>query len=312
MMNIAVIGAGVAGLTCARQLSNAGLNPVVFDKGRGIGGRVATRRSGDLRFDHGAPYAQAIRADFSNMLHNLVDDGYAAQWIDGTEQDKTVGTPNMSSLLKGMAAGLDVRLGTPITAVVSCPEKGWRLRGAEKDFLAHHIIITVPAPQVAGILGEKHPLANQITNVKMSPILTLMIAVNGKTPIASEPKQDDPLVSIIQNSGKPNRPQNGESAWVAHAGLVFSLAHLEKDLPDITKQMLPLLCDCLNVTADRITHAAAHRWRYGRVSEPLEQPFLRSSNGTMYLGGDWCVGPNIEDAWSSGTAIATDLLAKIL
>ena len=312
MINIAVIGAGIAGLTCARQLSNAGLNPVVFDKGRGIGGRVATRRSGDLRFDHGAPYAQAFRADFKKMLHGLVNDDYAAQWIDGKGEDKTVGTPDMSSLPKGIAAGLDVRLNTPITAVASHAGKGWRLRSAEKDFLAHHIIITVPAPQVAGILGEKHPLATQITKVKMSPVLTIMIALNGDIPIAHEPKQDDPLVSIIQNCGKPNRPQNCGSAWVAHAGLAFSLAHLEKDLPDIAKQMLPLLCNRLSVKADRITHAVSHRWRYGRVSEPLEQPFLRSSNGTMYLGGDWCVGPNIEDAWSSGTAIATDLLERIL
>lgn len=312
MMNIAVIGAGVAGLTCARQLSNAGLNPVVFDKGRGIGGRVATRRSGDLRFDHGAPYAQAFRANFRNMLHGLVNDGYAAKWIDGKEQEKIVGTPDMSSLPKGLATGLDVRLSTPITSVASNSGKGWRLRTAEKDFMAHHIVITIPAPQVAGILGEKHPLAKQIMNVKMSPVLTLMVAVNGKIPTASVPKQDDPLVSIIQNCGKPNRPQNDGSAWVAHAGLAFSLEHLEKDLQDITKQMLPLMCHRLNVTAGRITHAVAHRWRYGRVSKPLEQPFLRSSNGTMYLGGDWCVGPNVEDAWFSGSAIATDLMSQIL
>jgi len=59
MTDIIIIGAGIAGLACARPLADAGLHVIIIDKGRGIGGRVATRRADDLRFDHGAPYARA-------------------------------------------------------------------------------------------------------------------------------------------------------------------------------------------------------------------------------------------------------------
>jgi renalase len=71
---------------------------------------------------------------------------------------------------------------------------------------------------------------------------------------------------------------------------------------------LPFLCKRLDVTLGRITHAVAHRWRYSRVSKALGQPFLCTPNRTLYLGGDWCVGAHIEGAWTSGTAIAQDVL----
>ena len=71
-----------------------------------------------------------------------------------------------------------------------------------------------------------------------------------------------------------------------------------------------MLCDRLGVAADRVTHAAAHRWRYARVTVPLGQPFLRERGGSLYLGGDWCIGPRVESAWTSGTAIADDLLER--
>ena len=74
--------------------------------------------------------------------------------------------------------------------------------------------------------------------------------------------------------------------------------------------MMPQLCDRLGVPLDRATHAVAHRWRYARVTQALGQPFLRNPDATLYLGGDWCIGPRIEAAWTSGTAIADDILAR--
>ena len=72
--------------------------------------------------------------------------------------------------------------------------------------------------------------------------------------------------------------------------------------------MLPLLCERLGVTLDHVTHAAAHRWRYARVTQALGLPFLHNPEGTLYLGGDWCIGPRVEAAWTSGTAIAQAIL----
>jgi len=98
---------------------------------------------------------------------------------------------------------------------------------------------------------------------------------------------------------------------VAHASAAFSARHLERDAPGIAALMVPLLCDRLGIAPDRVAHAAAHRWRYAHVTAALGQPFLRSADGRLYLGGDWCLGPRAEAAWNSGTALADDLLAHL-
>lgn len=307
-MQIAIIGAGITGLACARVLADAGLAPVVLDKGRGIGGRVATRRAAGLHFDHGAQYVSADSDDFARLLPTLAPSGAVAPWQDGTGQKRIVGTPGMSSLARGLGAGLDVRQNVQITAILP-DDPGWRLQydtGAER---ASHVIVTVPAPQVSGML-EHHPLLTQIAAVRYAPNLTLMAAIDGPAPFVSQRNADADLAWIAQDSSKPGRPQGDATAWVAQAGTAFSEQHLEQDKDAIADLMLPLLCERIGVARERVTYASAHRWRYAQVTQALGRPFVRTDDGRLYLGGDWCLGPKISHAWASGTAIARDFLAQ--
>ena len=303
-----IIGAGMAGLACARKLADAGITPVVLDKGRGIGGRVATRRVGDLQFDHGAQFVNAHGARFATVLAALHTAGSVAKWGDGTGRHHSVGVPGMSAIPKALGVGRDIRSNTQVARLE--PEAdGWRLHLAETTLRAARVVVTVPAPQVAGLLGADHPLVAALGGVRLAPCLTLMAAVTAPAPFITRKDADDPLSWIAQDSTKPGRPQ-GQTLWVAQAGEAFSLAHLEDDPTILTARMLPLLCDRLGVSLGQVTHATTHRWRYARVTQPLGQPFLRSDGGSLYLGGDWCLGPRVEAAWDSGTAIAADMLAQ--
>ena len=303
---IVIIGSGIAGLACARRLAEAGLSPVVLDKGRGIGGRVATRRVGNLQFDHGAQFVNAHGAGFAAVLAGLS----AAEWQDGTGRTHSVGVPGMSAIPKALGAGLDIRQGVQVTRLQQDGE-GWVLHFEGGTLRCAHVVVTVPAPQVAGLLEVGHPLVANLASVRLAPCLTLMAAIMAPAPFITRQDKDDPLSWIAQDSSKPGRPQALGALWVAQAGEVFSTAHLEKSTDEITALMLPLLCDRLDVTPDRVTHAAAHRWRYARVTQALGQPFVRSADGTLYLGGDWCIGPRIEAAWDSGTAIAEAILVGV-
>ncbi|WP_322890453.1 MULTISPECIES: NAD(P)/FAD-dependent oxidoreductase [unclassified Yoonia] len=302
-MTIIVIGAGIAGLTAARKLADAGLGVVVLDKGRGIGGRVATRRAMGLHFDHGAQYVSAKGAGFAAVLGELAASGHVGAWQTGH-----VGTPGMSALAKGIGAGLSVRQEALVTGL-SREDKGWRVHLGDEVLPASQVICTVPTPQVAGIIGADHPLVARLTDVAYAPNLTLMAAIDGPAPFITKRDPDADLAWIAQDSTKPDRPQ-GPVAWVAQASTAFSETHLELEKDAIADLMLPLLLDRLGATLAQVRYAAAHRWRYGQVTQALGAPFLRDDTGTLYLGGDWCLGPKVEDAWTSGTAIADDLLAR--
>ena len=310
MIDVAIIGAGIAGLACARRLAAAGRSPVLFDKGRGVGGRVATRRVDGLQFDHGAQYVTAEGEGFAGVLAELAQSGATAIWETGTSRAVTVGMPGMSALARGLAQGLDVRQNAPVTAI-SPDDQGWRLRVHETEHRAVRIVVTVPAPQAVELLGVDHPLTAPLASVRIEPCLTLMAAVAAPAPFVTRNDPDDPLAWIAQDSSKPGRPSGDAAAWVAQAGPSFSERHLESDSGTIVTLMLPLLCDRLGIAVDQVRHAAAHRWRYARATAALGQPFLRSSDATLYLAGDWCLGARVEAAWASGTAAAEDLLGQM-
>lgn len=316
-VDILVIGAGMAGLACARRLLAAGRAPLVLDKGRGVGGRMATRRvalqGADLRFDHGAQYVTARRDDFAALLAQM---GHAcARWEDGAIEPHLVGVPGMSGLPRAMADGLDLRLGVEVTAL-RASAAGWEVDakaagGAEAQrFRAVQLVSTVPAPQAARLLGQAHPLHARIAAVSMAPCLTLMAAFppDSPRPFASRASTTDPLAWIAQDSSKPGR--DGTSAtWVAQAGAEWSSAHLELEPQAIAGKMLQSLAAAIGLSpADALYHAA-HRWRFARATNAPGVSFLRSDDGTLHVGGDWCLGDRVEAAWRSGDAIADDLLA---
>lgn len=307
MIPIVIIGAGMAGMACARQLADAGHAPVVLDKGRGIGGRMATRRIGDFRFDHGAQYVNAHGAGFVAMLDRL--GGGVAEWRHIPGRTHSVGMPGMSAIPKALGAGLDIRQNANVERLVQ-NDDGWVLHLATGTMRAAQVVITVPAPQVEGLLGADHPMVAALALVRLAPCLTLMAAVTASAPFITRWDADDPLAWIAQDSAKPGRPQGLDTLWVAQAGEAFSQTHLEESPTQIVARMLPMLCDRLGMTPDHVTHASAHRWRYAHVSQALGQPFLRHPDATLYLGGDWCIGPQVEAAWTSGTAMADDILAQ--
>lgn len=307
MIDIAIIGSGIAGLAAARSLAAAGHAPVVFDKGRGIGGRVATRRGDGVQFDHGAQYVTARDTAFAACLDDLLARGAAARWPDGAHHDRIVGQPGMSALAKAMGDGLDIRQGAEVRSLRR-DATGWHLHLAGSDHHAAHVILAIPAPQIPALIGADHPLVPLLAPVRYDPCLTLMAAIDAPAPFTSRLDPDDALPWIAQDSAKPGRPDDSPPTWVAQAAPDLSRAHLDLDAAGIAALLLPLLCDRLGADPARVRHAMGHRWRYARVTVPLGQASLASACNTLHLAGDWCLGPRVEDAWTSGRAAADAVL----
>ena len=69
--HIAIVGAGMAAIACARTLVQAGHQVSVFEKSHGLGGRMSTRNSPFGTFDHGAQYFTVRDARFQQALADV-------------------------------------------------------------------------------------------------------------------------------------------------------------------------------------------------------------------------------------------------
>lgn len=300
--DICIVGAGVAGLTCARWLGQTGHRVLILDKGRGLGGRLATRRVGDdLAFDHGAPHLAEV-AD--PLLAEALAAGSLAPW-PAAGPERWVGTPTMNAFLKPWAAAHDVRLSTEVAALAPAAG-GWQLTLKSGETIqATRVVVTVPAVQARGLLAAVPEAAAALAQATMRPTWTLLIA------LATAPSQPaitaaDALVWIARNSGKPGRP-TGSECWVAHAGEAWTRANLEREKDDVAADLSAQFLRAVGSSSADVVYAATHRWRYAVTDTPLGRPFWRQ--GPLWVGGDWCLGPGIAHAVASGHAMAEDILA---
>ncbi|MEL7164360.1 MAG: FAD-dependent oxidoreductase [Pseudomonadota bacterium] len=302
-----IIGAGMAGIACARALKSAGVPVRLIDKGRGIGGRVATRRvevAGDLvTFDHGTQYLDDSAA--AKAIAGFAT-GSTGTWDMGGGKRRLVGIPGMSALPKALAEGLDVTLATRMVNVTE-EKDGWHIQTETGQTTATHLVITVPAPQLSPLLGQEHHLVQSASKAVFAPCLTLMAVLDADTSAPFVTRRDAAanLTWIARNDSKPDRV-TGPQTWVAQAHPDWSARHINNDRDETKARMAEMLCDVLQVETKRVQHTGLQGWRYGLVQTPLGRPFL--SHGTLWIGGDWCIGGKVQDAWCSGTAIAADLL----
>lgn len=312
--SIAVIGGGVAGLTCAHRLRQHGFRPIVYEKSRGLGGRLATRRTDDaISFDLGAQYVTARSSAFRRTIRNALERGAAAVWQPArspghtaTDEAWLVGVPTMPTLLSPLADGLPVRLEAPVTSIRRDAGQ-WRIqtdpdRGADP---VDGVVCTVPAPQARPLLADEPDLAGALEPVTMAPCWALMVAFAGTVACGFDVRTSDShdLAWLCRNSAKPGRNARPE-CWVVHASPAWSREHLELEAEHAAEAMLDRLPDAFGCRLPAIALARAHRWRYARTTAPLGRPYAWSSDRTLFVGGDWCLGARVEAAFESGLAMA--------
>ncbi|GGI77441.1 NAD/FAD-dependent oxidoreductase [Polymorphobacter multimanifer] len=300
--SIAIIGAGIAGLAAGTVLAAAGRQVVLFDKGRGPGGRMATRRMppplGEASFDHGTQFFTARDPAFAAQVERWVSEGLAARW-PAAGPDAWVGTPGMNAPLRAMAAGLDVHWSTEITAIAHS-HGGWHLEGTEGRF--DTLVIAIPAEQAARLLGPAAPdLAASAAAVTSAPSWTVMAAFAEPLPLSDVPQVSRALGWAARNSAKPGR--TSPESWVLQATAEWSYTHLESPADVVIAALLQALGTDLPIPVA----TAAHRWRYAFPAATGAAPIWDESRA-LGLCGDWLASPRVGEAWSSGTAVAGMIL----
>lgn len=322
-MQIAIIGAGIAGLTCARALAAAGHPVTVFEKSRGPGGRISTRREGEAAFDHGAQFFTVRDPDFSPVAEDWAAAGMIAPWTgrfgrlvganryvaETPPRTRWVGVPRMSAITRRLSAGLDLKAQTRIATVERAGSR-WTLTDEAGAPAGEYdrVIVAAPAPQAAPLLAAAPALAELAATAKMRPSWAVMarFAEPLRLPFDAVDVQPGPVAWLARNTSKPGR--SGAECWVLLARASWAEAHVDDAFEDVAAALVEAVHD--RVGGFEPEAAIAHRWRYGLLDARSGPPGVDAHLDGSGLGacGDWCVGPRVESAWRSGRAMARLIL----
>ncbi len=336
LKRVAVVGAGLAGAVAARRLADAGHAVQVFDKARGPGGRLATRRTEwtdrqdtarTTRLDHGAPGFEVRDARFAAAVGQAVEAGWLAAWtpllapgsepLPGREAHFTV-LPDLPRWCRELLAGLTGSWGTPIDGLLRGGGH-WRLRsrGSVLPEEFDQVVLAMPPVQAAPLLIPHAPgWARTAARVAMQPVWTLMgVSEPTRRPLEWEAARppEGPLAWIVRNEAKPGREcRDDEIHWVVHARVDWSEQRLESPGEPVQDELEAALDDWLG-EALRWKHAVVHRWRYALPpSEPMAGASLHWWDRVQGLGvcGDFLGGRGVEGAWLSGATLAEAMSAS--
>lgn len=334
-MNIAVIGAGFAGLACARVLSEAGHQVILFEKSRGVSGRAPTRwfdrqASTPVGVDHGTQYFSAESVNFRDLVLQAQKAGAVAPWMGRvvdlsygeliehpSEAARWVGSPGMNSFGAYLANGLDVRKQSKVIAITK--ESGsWSLTlegaaGQHEQTVGSFdwLVCAMPAEQSAMLFKDVdaglHSLASKVhSNVTW----TVMISLPERVSVDFDGAfvYDSPIGWICRDSSKPGRAA-GER-WVIQATAAWSKAHANDPTESIQESLMDVF---RNVTGCQVEPdlIQAHRWLYSIPQNPLKSGPYLSSSSQLAACGDWLSEGSVEAAYLSGYELGQSLTAQL-
>ena len=337
---IAVIGAGVAGLACARTLVQAGHRVTLLEKGTTVGGRMASCETQFGSFDHGSQYFTVRDTRFEQVLAQSPDlrkpwSATAVRVLDPhgrvveaslpAVEPHWVAVPTMDALTRHWAQPLiasgSVELQTRVTRIErdALDAGRWQLQTSGPQDSVHvfpgfdAVLLAMPSGLAAGLLAQSalaEALAQRIAQVTLAPCWSLMIAFAQ----AVQPKlahlgpQWNAAMSthhriawLARESSKPGR--GGVERWTVQASPAWSQEHWLDDEPRVQAKLLKAFGEVTGIYAEP-SYAQVHRWRWAKTEAPLGRSHLWDSDAAIGVCGDWCLGHRVEDAFISGLELA--------
>jgi len=336
---VAVIGAGISGAMAARTLHDHGVQVTIFEKSRGAGGRMATRRlASGLAFDHGAQYFTARDPRFDRYCQSWLQQGLIAPWPVPTGemsqriavyrqgriaswsegQDRYSCVPSMNSICKYLVSGIPMQNQTRVQSIQHCEEK-LMLYNELGESLGEfdRVVVSAPSRQTAKLLEGVSGLAKSCAAITMQPCWAAMIEL-------SRPLTDQWVGAFVHDSWikwiarvttKPGRRSNSETlspteAIVVHATHEWTRKHFDFPADWIAQEALQELQRAISVDGLQSLDSTAHRWNYAICpDEPGHTEWFDSIAG-IAVCGDWTHGSRVEGAFLSGMAAAGQVLGS--
>lgn len=338
---VAVIGAGLTGAAAAARLRTVGVDVVVFDKARGPGGRMSSKRVADSHLDFGAQYFTARTATFQMLTQQWLVDGSAMLWPfepwlydeNGLQrstdnEQRFIGTPGMHQVVRQLLADTKQHYQSRVVELHNChvacssQQTGqWTLKTDEGACYAGFdaVIITCPPEQSRQLLATcplASPLAAQIPAGLLLPCWAVLLEL---TQAVAHPAEaifirSGALSWATRQAQKPGRGRLASAEhvgmfaeqWVVHLSAGASQQRLEQTPDQVAAVALQALSEVVNQPL-QLAQSLCHRWLYASYNPAIAPPGLLQQ-GSLVLAGDWCFGGRVENAWLAGQQAAMRVL----
>ncbi|MEC9094077.1 MAG: FAD-dependent oxidoreductase [Planctomycetota bacterium] len=330
----AIIGAGISGITAARTLADHGYPVEVFEKSRGVGGRMATRRTPDGAFDHGAQYFTVRDSRFQKHVRNWIKLGLVAPWPNGDQGEdqnivslsggnaapvsnapqRLVAVPAMNAICKHLAQNLTVQKNTRIAAIDRTPNQ-IQLIDDTQNLVGRfdQVVVSTPAEQAAELLKQFTGLAKTISTVQMDPCLTAMATF--KNPLSQDWcgafLNESFLTWAARNNSKPGRTATLDHL-ILHASPSWSSQYWDEKPDHFFHKMLNEFWRVSGIPKQETVSETTHRWKFSVSPSSLTRDCLYEPKLGIAVCGDWVAGNRVEGAFLSGKAAADHILNSIV
>ena len=320
MSQVVVVGAGLSGLSAARALQDAGHKVVVLDKGRGLGGRMATRRitSTDgliATFDHGAQFFTARDETFTSLVAQWISDDVVREWCRGFGTDdghsRYVVNNGMTALTKHLAHGIDVRTSTLVFAIKPCSSGAhqWTIVIDDNSRIdCDAVVMTCPLPQSYSItVSTGIELPPELLMTDYDRTIGLLAVLDGPSAIPAPGGLQNPDEVFSWIGDNQAKGISAIPAVTFHANPAWSLAHWDDSLDE--GQALLTQAAQQYLGSANILVSEYKKWRFATPRKIWPESYF--AVGSLVFAGDAFAGPKVEGAVLSGFAAANYLTAQL-
>jgi len=319
-MDIVVIGAGISGSSCAFTLSQAGHNVTVVEKGRGVGGRMATRRMEGARIDHGAQFFTARDDRLQRLNQRWIKEDRVLPWYDQVPGRTDLptdmryrGKSGMTGPAKSLTQGCSLALNFFVEKIEQ--GKKWKIYergGAVRVLTADHLVITMPSVQMLELFERSNfdlgaDAMTGLRKIRHTRCLALLGILDRSSRLVhpgavTHPADNIDWLSDNQSKGISKRP-----AITLHGSAEFS--DLNWDVP--AEEWAPdLIGSAQEVMGAEVISFVSHRWGFAKPLQTFGATHYHQPEIRLTLAGDGFGGERVERAVISGLDAADAILGK--
>ena len=328
MTKIAIIGAGLSGLSVTHLLKDYA-DVTLFEKARGVSGRISTRRAEPYFFDHGAQYFTARTKPFQNFIQPLLNQGIIERWNARYVEFKSnqiierrnwcdeepwyVGVPGMNHVAKFLAKELNIHINTRIASLNH--QGTWQLTDEQGQQYPGFdwVICTAPSPQAFELLPDSFKYHADIQDIKMRACFSLMLGFEQSLPLDFEAAHvtNSDLSWIAINSHKPQRPDL--FTLMVNSSEDYAEAHIDDERDQVMQHLINETSHIIGQDVSQANYKTIHGWRYANNADKKKKsPIFIDQDLKLAACGDWCLGGRVEGAFTSAYDLTKHMKERAL